>query len=262
VSALHLLDPVPLPDGLGIPAEDWHQPPTIVRHHSLSLLKRVETLEARFNQDSSNSSRPPSTDSPPTKRKRRTKAAERRKPGAKPGHLGHHQVLLEPTASVSLLPEACACGYRGCADVPQYHTHQVIAWPVIRPEVTPWRLYQGRCLSCGTRCKSLRPSEQLSGYGPRLTGFVAEMAGMVGASRRAGQALWASVFGIPRRKGAIQKRVDRVSQVIHPVYGGHRQADHTAANLVDEVGMMLADLRHHSEAVQVRNADDIVSARQ
>ena len=90
MSALLLLDPAPLPDGLGISAEDWQQTPTNVRHHFLSLLKRVETLEARFNQDSSNSSRPPSTDSPAKKRARRTHAAERRKPGAKPGHPGHH----------------------------------------------------------------------------------------------------------------------------------------------------------------------------
>lgn len=33
-------------------------------------------------------------------------------------------------------------------------------------------------------------------------------------------------------------------------------------DLVDEIGMMLADLRHHPEAVQVSNADDIVQARQ
>src|SRR4030095_1902434 len=116
MSALLLLDPTPLPDGLGIPAEDWHQTPTSVRHHFLSLLKRVETLEARCNQDSSNSSRPPSTDSPPKKRARRTHAADPRKPGAKPGHPGHHQGLLEPTASVSLLPDACACGHCGLAE--------------------------------------------------------------------------------------------------------------------------------------------------
>ena len=124
MSALLLLDPVPLPDGLGIPAEDWHQTPTSVRHHFLSRLNRVETLETRLHQDSSNSSRPPSTDSPSKKRARRTPAAEHRKPGAKPGH---PQVLLEPTASVSLLPDACACGHRGFAEVTLSHTHQIIA---------------------------------------------------------------------------------------------------------------------------------------
>ena len=136
MSALLLLDPAPLPDGLGIPAEDWHQTPASVRQHFLSLLKRVETLEARCNQNSSNSSRPPSTDSPSKKRARRTQAAERRKPGAKPGHPGHPQVLLEPTASVSLLPEVCACGPRGLAGVTLSHTQQVMALPGM-PRNTP-----------------------------------------------------------------------------------------------------------------------------
>jgi transposase len=155
VGDLLLLDPVPLPDGLSIPAEDWHQTPTSVRCQVLCLLKRVDALEARLNQDSSNSSRPPSTDSPSKKRQRRTKAAERRKPGAKLGHPDHQQVLLEPTSSVSLFPDACACGHRGFAEVTRYYTHQVIELPVIRPEVTHWMLHQGQCLSCGTLWQSV-----------------------------------------------------------------------------------------------------------
>jgi transposase len=126
VSALLLLDPFPRPEGLGIPAEDWQQTPTSVRRQFLSLLKRVEALETRLYQDSSNSSRPPSTDSPAKKRERRAIAAERRKPGARPGHPGHPQGLLEPTSSVSLFPNACACGHRECAEVTRYYTHQVI----------------------------------------------------------------------------------------------------------------------------------------
>jgi transposase len=77
------LNPIVLPDGLGIPAEDWQQTPTSVQQQFLSLLKRVEALETRLNRDSSNSSRPPSTDSPAKKRQRRTKAAERHKPAGK-----------------------------------------------------------------------------------------------------------------------------------------------------------------------------------
>ena len=106
------LDPASLPEGLGIPAEDWQQTPLSVRLVVLTLLKRLEALEARLHQDSSNSSRPPSTDSPATKRQRRMQAAERRRPERKPGHPGHPQVLLEPTATVSLFPEACTCGQR------------------------------------------------------------------------------------------------------------------------------------------------------
>jgi transposase len=213
-----LLDPTPLPEGLPIPAAEWQQTPRSVRLVVLTLLKRLEALEARLRQDSSNSSRPPSTDVPLKKRQRRMPAAERRKPGAKPGHPGHPHVLLEPTTTVSLLPEVCACGQRELAELTPYHTHQVIELPVIYPEVTHWLLHQGRCLSCGKLCKATLPVEHTSGYGPRLTAYVGEMAGMVGASRSAVQALCASVFGIPLSKGTIQKLVDRVSAAIVPHY--------------------------------------------
>jgi transposase len=134
------LDPAPLPEGLEIPAEDWHQTPLSVRLVVRTLLQRLEALEARLHQDSSNSSRPPSTEAPLKKRRRRMQAADRRTPGAQPGPPGHPQVLLEPTATMALFPDACTCRQSIFADLRPYHTHQVIELPVIRPEVTHWRL--------------------------------------------------------------------------------------------------------------------------
>jgi transposase len=86
----------------------------------------------------------------------------------------------------------------------------------MQPEVTYWRLPQGRCLSCGTLCKASLPAESTSGYGPRLTEFVGERAGIVGASRSAVQDLCASVFSIALCKWALQNMVDRVSEAIGP----------------------------------------------
>jgi transposase len=234
------LDPAPLPEGLDIPAEEWQQTPLSVRLVVRTLLQRLEALEARLHQDSSNSSRPPSTDVPLKKRHRRMQAADRRKPGAKPGHPGHPQVLLEPTATVALFPDACTCGQSIFADLRPYHTHQVIELPVIRPEVTHWRLHQGWCLSCGRQCKAAVPADYASGYGPRLTGFVGEMAGIVGASRSAVQDLCASVFSIALSKGAIQKMVDRVSEALVPHYTAIGEVARTAlVNYIDETSWLL-----------------------
>jgi transposase len=216
-----------------------------VRLVVLTLLKRLEALEARVQQNSSNSSRPPSADSLTKKRQRRMPAAERRKPGGKPGHPGHSHVLLEPTATVALFPDLCACGQRGMVELRPYHSHQVIELPVMRPDVTHWLLYQGRCLSCGKRCTASLPVEHASGYGPRLTAYVGEMAGMVGASRSAVQALCASVFGIPLSTGAIQKLVDRVSEAIVPHYDTIGQVARTApVNYIDETSWLMHGDRH------------------
>src|SRR5262245_31634868 len=109
----------PLPQELGIPVSDWQRTPTTVQSELLSLLKRVDTLEARLHRNSSNSNRRPSTDSTAKRR-------ERRKPGAQPGHPGHRQVLLEPTTTSSLFPQLCSCGHSELTTLTAYHTHQVI----------------------------------------------------------------------------------------------------------------------------------------
>jgi hypothetical protein len=100
------LAPAPLPDGLDIPAADWQQTLLRVRVLVLTLLKRLEVLETRLHQDSSNSSRPSSTDALVTKRHRRMNAAERRKPGAKPAIPGIN-TLRQRVAR--LVREALSC---------------------------------------------------------------------------------------------------------------------------------------------------------
>jgi Family of unknown function (DUF6444)/Transposase IS66 family len=233
------LDPAPLPEGLGISAEDWQPPPPSVRLVVRTLLKRLEALAARGHQHSANSSRPPSPDAPATKGQRRQPAAERRKPGGPPGHPGHPQVLLEPTGTVTLLPEACSCGQRELVELTLYHPHQVVELPGIRPAVTHGLRHQGHCRACGKRCKATLPSDQGSGYGPRLTGCIGEMAGIVGASRSAVQDLCHSGCGRPRSKGVIQKRGDRVSDAILPHYPAIGDVARTSlVNYIDETSWL------------------------
>ena len=115
----------PLPQGLGIPMSDWQRTPTTAQSGFLSLLKRVDALESRLNRDSSNSSRPPSTDAAAKKRDRRVKPTERRKPGAKPGHPGHQQTLLEPTTTTSLFPDPCSCGHAEVTSLIAYRLSRI-----------------------------------------------------------------------------------------------------------------------------------------
>src|SRR3954463_6925129 len=79
---------------------------------------RIAALEARLRQDSSTTSRPPSSDPPKTQAQRRapprTKGdGEPRRRGGQPGHPGHHRELLgeeRVDQVVEVTPEAC----RGC----------------------------------------------------------------------------------------------------------------------------------------------------
>jgi hypothetical protein len=132
------LAPAPLPAGLGLPATAWQQTPLHVRLGMHPLLTRLASLETRWLQDASHASRPPATASPSQKRARRPPAAERRQPGATPGPPGQHQVLVEPTAPLSRLPEVCSCGPRARGELPPSRTPPVRELPCRRPDVTPW----------------------------------------------------------------------------------------------------------------------------
>src|ERR1700756_882296 len=76
----------------GISAADWAATPVAVRVLVVELLQRLARLEARLNQTSQNSSKPPSSD-PPHARPRRLKESTGRKTGGQPGHTGHSRQL-------------------------------------------------------------------------------------------------------------------------------------------------------------------------
>src|ERR687888_721589 len=102
-----VMEPPSEPTNTGWPfpftPQDWEQTPPAVQAYLRTLRdalgqlqERVDTLEARLQQNSTTSHRPPSSDSPYKKPRQRPTAAALRKAGGKPGHQGHRQVLLPP----------------------------------------------------------------------------------------------------------------------------------------------------------------------
>jgi transposase len=220
--------------------QDWEHTPAAVQAyvHTLQdeltqLRTRVEALEARLTQTSMTSHRPPSSDSP--YKKPRHRATMPRKAGGKPGHAGHRQVLLPPTAVHDLRPERCPCGNTTFAATRPYYTHQVLELPPIELEVQHFVLHQGWCTTCGTEHKAHVPPEHATGYGPRFSALMGELAGTYGNGRRMVQTFCASVLRVPISLGAIQKVLDRVSQAIDPYYAViARQARQAPVNYIDE----------------------------
>jgi hypothetical protein len=68
-----------------------------LRNEVAQLQNRVETLEARLTQNSTTSSRPPSSDSPYKKPRQCTTTTPRRKAGGKPGHWVERILSLRET---------------------------------------------------------------------------------------------------------------------------------------------------------------------
>jgi transposase len=169
------------------------------------------------------------------KPRRRPGAKTGRKGGGKPGHPGHRQVLMAPTIVEELLPDTCGCGSGAFGVLSPYYTHQVIELPRIEMAVHHWVLYQGPCLACGRWCKASVPAEQTTGYGPRFSALMAELAGTYGNGRRIVQSFCSSVLGVPISLGAIQKVVERVTLSIAPHYTSiATQARQAPVNYIDE----------------------------
>lgn len=202
------------------------------------LEKRIEELEARLNANSSNSNQPPSSDSP--YKKPVNPPGKKGKPGGRRGHKGHRQQMLAPTQTRPVPPAPCPCGCGSYGELKPFYTHQHIELPQIELEVTHFVLLKGACAGCGKIAKARVPSEYRSGYGPRMSAVIAELAGSHGDSRSTIQNFCASVLGFSISLGAIQKVLDRASAAIHPHYEAiGEKARSQAVNHADETSWLL-----------------------
>lgn len=201
------------------------------------LTEKVAELErkiALLTKDSSNSSKPPSSDGPASKPKmRRRKKSRHRKPGGQPGHKGTNRDLV-PTEKVDLiqevLPESCEICHKpfhpsvdGSRVLGNYLRCQVIEIPEIKPDITEYKLHCVEC-SCGAVTWADVPPQARSGFGPRLAALLAYLTAMHRVTRRGCQELAKTLFGIDISLGSVCKLHEEVSQALEPCCEEIKQA--------------------------------------
>lgn len=134
-------------------------------------LARIAELEARLHMNSSNSSKPPSSDG---LNKRRVNSREK---GGKPsgGQVGHEGKTLEKvekpdTIVDNKLPETCECGQCLTDVAPTSKSRQVFDVPKITIQVTEYISYEAVCPGCGKVHKTEFPLNvtQPTQYGPNM----------------------------------------------------------------------------------------------
>jgi transposase len=188
-------------------------PPTLPEAHALieALWARLEALEAKVDglqrqlgQNSTNSSRPPSSDGPKVERPKRTPSGRKR--GGQPGHEGSTRALVEdPDAIVECKPSRCdGCGGRLSGCDPEPSRHQVTDLPPVRPHVTEYRTHRVACASCGWVTRGAWPAGvDGRAFGPRVTAMVAWLAGSFGLSHRDIVDLLEDGFGVTMAVGSV-----------------------------------------------------------
>jgi transposase len=176
-------------------------------------------------QNSTNSSKPPSSDGlagEPRRRGRRKKS--RRKAGGQPGHRGAHRPLA-PAERVDqirpVLPAQCRhCGYLLPAQVEQVQSigavqrHQVTELPPIQARLIEYQCHRVMCPQCGETTRAAVPEEATGNFGPQLTALIAYLTVVCRMPRRVVEALLAQVLGIEISLGSTQNCWEEASQAV------------------------------------------------
>lgn len=167
------------------------------------LEARLVALEARLNQDSSSSSKPPSSD-PPHAKPAPPKPPTGKRRGGQPGHPKRSRPDLPPDAIVELRPESCGrCHHPLAGSDPAPLRHQVVEIPPVRPHVTEYRCHRLACLRCGTVTCPVLPADARAGYGPRVQAVCALLSGAYRVGKRGVARLCGNLFGVPISPAAV-----------------------------------------------------------
>jgi len=155
---------------------------TSLRNENTALKTENQKLKAIINKDSSNSSKPPSSDG--FKKICNSREKTGRKPGGQTGHPGSIPVLFEnPTNIIDYKREKCGCGgtvvYTG-----EYQAKQIVELEIIA-NVTEYRSYTGLCGNCKVTVKNDTPLKDTITYGESVKAFVCMLSseGLVSINR-------------------------------------------------------------------------------
>jgi transposase len=172
-------------------------------------------LRAQVGRNSSNSSKPPSTD-PPWKPPGDRRVRGKRKRGGQPGHSKHERLLVEPDIVVPVRPAVCDdCGEGLTGDDPEPLRHQVAESPRVVAEVTEYQLHTLRCACCGTRTFAPLPDGvPIGAFGPRLQAIVAVCSGAYRLSKRNIEAIAQDFFGVSISLGSVSNLEQATSEAL------------------------------------------------
>jgi transposase len=203
---------------IGISEEDGNATPIAVRVVVMELLQGVTQLEARLNQTSRNSSKPPSSD-PPQAKPRAGKDPTGRESGGQPGHEGQGR-KLQPESEVDQIievrPEQCGqCGTLLLGEDAEPERHQVTELPRIAPVVTEYRRHCLWCVACGARTQAAWPAAMPAGsFEPRMQATVGYLTGRIGASQREVHEIFATLYQTAVSVGSVGALEQAVSEAL------------------------------------------------
>jgi transposase len=196
------------------------------------LESRLNDLENRLKLNSTNSSKPPSSD--PIGMKRKPPAPRSgKKRGGQHGHRKALRPLVPPDKvreTFDRRPTDCRrCGEELTGDDPEPLIHQVAELPKIEPIVDEYRLHRLTCPACrATTCGTLPPGVPTGCFGPYLQAVLAMFAGAYRLSKRQIRQVALDLFAITISTGMISKLERQSAAVLEAGYNELAIAVHQA----------------------------------
>jgi transposase len=222
-----MIDPLPIPDEL------WAKVPPdaqaaiaavflAIRQRVDELEARTHDLEARLKLNSTNSSKPPSSDPIGTKRRPPVPPTGKKR-GGQPKHRKVRRGLVPPEKvrqTIQCKPDACRrCGHELAGDDPEPLIHQVAELPKIEPIVDEYRLHRLTCPACRAKtCGVLPPGVPTGCFGPYLQAVLAVFAGAYRLSKRQIRQIAADLFSLSISTGSVSKLERQSAAVLEAPY--------------------------------------------
>lgn len=184
-----------------------------LRKENEALRKVNEELRRRLGLDSSNSSKPPSTDGPAERKGRRKKGKRGptgKKPGGQFGHPGASRGILDASdvdERVPCVPTVCHRCQAPLHGMACTRSRRVSVWQQVdvrkgKRHTVEYQMVRLRC-GCGARTRgSLPAGVQRSAFGPGAKAVMVRLTS-VGLSRYVVQSLMDELFGIRVSVGAL-----------------------------------------------------------
>jgi len=200
--------------------------------------KQISDLERQLagrKKNSTNSSKPPSSDGLAGTQRRRCSPRKKsgRKPGGQPGHVGQERQRVEkPDRSEEVWPSQCKhCGSalpqgseerQTCGDV---FCRQIVDLPeVILPVVTEYQYPKLVCPCCRKGTRAELRSEHAHEIGERLTAVVSYLIAVRKMTRRDVRATLQDLFGVDISVGSVQKAWEETADALEAPYAEVQQA--------------------------------------
>jgi transposase len=211
--------------------------------------KQIADLERKLalrRQNSTTSSRPPSSDGLAGEQRQRgsRRKKSRRKPGGQPGHRGHWRGLA-PLSRIDCVVEVFPPKCRHCdsrlsrkmSTQGEARRHQVTELPAIEAHITEYQCQCVICPVCGKATQAELPQEAQGQFGPQLTALIAYLTVVCRMPRRMVRELLEQVLTIPLSLGSIQKGWEEASEAVaEPCAELERQLPHEPVVNSDETG--------------------------